>query len=434
VAALYRFSACALIINILAAGSLHAQEILISEGAASPERQTLQVPFVFYDESMGFSVGVTLGARGYPQPQATLRSTLVGSSSGSWFLSLGAEHLLVPSTERLFVNSRISFGSFDRIEVYGNGNPDFVDEIAGGNDSDANNFVETEGEDVSASFDLSYLLPFGHGREQTVFPVTLRDGIVVDGGRDISGWNPLKSGVSLATLTPFYRNQNVTSNERGDEKLQTLGAGVTLLYNNTDFSVNPSKGSQQRITVKNDWGGLHNSEEWTTVEFEWSKYISLGTVRSSRQRVLALDFWVIDTPTWDDSDVVAGEERFHRPPSYAGATLGGKKRLRGFLPSRFNSRSAVYYAAEYRHIPEWNPLKHFLPFEWLDVNADWLQLVGFVELGRVAEKFDAGELHSEMKASGGVGVRAFLNQLVTRVDLAVSEEDVQVQMFIDQAF
>jgi hypothetical protein len=434
VAALYRSRACALILALLAVGQLNAQEILISEGRAAPERQTLHVPFAFYDESLGFSAGATLGARGYLQPQSTLRSTIVGSSSGSWFLWLGADHFQVPGAERVLFNSSLSFGYFDRLDVYGNGNPAFVDETAGGNDSDPNNFVVTKGEDISASFDLIYLLPFGHGKDDTTFPVILRDGIVVGGGRDVSSWNPLKSGVSLVILSPFYRSQNVSSEERGDEELQTLGAGVTLRYNNTDFSVNPSTGSDQRITVKHDGGELADSSEWTTLEFEWSKYISLGRLGASRQRVLALDFWVIDTPSWDDSDMVDGEERFHRPPSYAGATLGGKIRLRGFPISRFNSRSAVYYAGEYRHIPEWNPLQHCPPLEWLGVHADWIQFVGFVEAGRVAETFDIGELHSDLKVSGGVGVRAFLNQVLTRVDLAISEEGVMVQMFVDHAF
>lgn len=216
----------------------------------------------------------------------------------------------------------------------------------------------------------------------------------------------------------FYRNQDVESDERGEEELKTSGAEFALAYNNTDFTVNPSQGSVQQISLSRDWGQLDESVPWTTVDFSWSKYLSLGIDQSARQRVLAFNFWIIDTPTWDDSDTEDGEVEFHRPPP----------------SNRFHSRSAVYYATEYRHVLYWNPLRDMRFLHKLNVHVSWLQLVGFAELGQVADEFDLSELHSDMKWSAGSGIRAFVNQLVVRIDTGVSEEDTIVQMTIDHPF
>jgi hypothetical protein len=74
--------------------------------------------------------------------------------------------------------------------------------------------------------------------------------------------------------------------------------------------------------------------------------------------------------------------------------------MRGYPEGRFNDRSAVYYAAEYRHIPDWNPLKNFGWLNRRNAHVQWLQYVVGVEVGRVADEFDLGELHSDMKVCG----------------------------------
>lgn len=79
--------------------------------------------------------------------------------------------------------------------------------------------------------------------------------------------------------------------------------------------------------------------------------------------------------------------------------------MRGFPTQRFNDKAAVYYAAELRMIPDWNP---FYRWAWLQqqVGIQWLQLVPFVEIGRVAPEWNAEELHSDMKWCAGMGVRS----------------------------
>ena len=106
--------------------------------------------------------------------------------------------------------------------------------------------------------------------------------------------------------------------------------------------------------------------------------------------------------------------------------------MRGFDAARFHDQSAVYYAAELRMIPEWNPLGED---SWLSfMEIDWIQFVPFVELGRVSDAYRFNEMHSDMKWDVGLGLRAMLKRMVVRVDIAVSDETVGVQMMVQHPF
>jgi hypothetical protein len=123
----------------------------------------------------------------------------------------------------------------------------------------------------------------------------------------------------------------------------------------------------------------------------------------------------------------------NRPPSYAGATLGGLWRMRGFPAQRFSDKAAVYYAAEYRMIPKWNPLTEI---DWLQsyLGMSWWQFVPFVEVGRVAPDWSVSKLHSSMKWNVGLGLRAMVQGIVIRIDGAGSDESFEVAMMISQPF
>jgi len=149
-----------------------------------------------------------------------------------------------------------------------------------------------------------------------------------------------------------------------------------------------------------------------------------------RQGVIALDYWTSFSPTWDEQPDGTVD---NRPPSYAGSTLGGLWRMRGYPSQRFNDKAAVYYAAELRLIPRWNPFRRW---HWLQqyVGIQWLQFVPFVEIGRVAPSWNIETLHSDMKWSAGLGIRAWAKGIVARIDFAASEEDFKVQMMVAQPF
>jgi len=107
--------------------------------------------------------------------------------------------------------------------------------------------------------------------------------------------------------------------------------------------------------------------------------------------------------------------------------------MRGFPTQRFNDRSAIYYSAEMRLSPHWNPFDSW-PAVQNRLGVEWIQVVPFLEVGRVADKYDLGELHSDMKWSVGTGLRAWVKGFLVRMDTAISDEGVRVQMMIGQPF
>lgn len=423
-----------LLLARLCLGNAGAQEILLREGQTNTLPGTFTVPFAFYSGSLGASVGASIGNRGFFQPQASSFATVVGSAGGSLYGFLAVRDLEVPQTERLFINGQLNIGRFSKIDIYTDGNPEFPGERAGSNDSDPDNFITGDGTDVKLWALLGYVLPLASGLDDPTSRLVLRDGVVVQGARDTSVWNPFWNGYTLVGIKPFYRNQDADTDEAGNREIATAGAEFIAHYENTDFHENPSRGSIQQVRYTRDWGTLGSSAPWETVDFTATKFVPLASSPQGRQRVLALNLWWIDTPSWEDSEDEDGKAVWHRPPTYAGATLGGLDRMRGYPEGRFNDRSAVYYAAEYRHIPDWNPLKDIGWLNRRNARVQWLQYVAGLEVGRVADELDLLELHSDMKIGALVGLRAMVNTLVVRADVGICDEGGAVQMTIDHPF
>ena len=146
--------------------------------------------------------------------------------------------------------------------------------------------------------------------------------------------------------------------------------------------------------------------------------------------MIALDAWTAYSPSWNEA---ASGKIHNRPPSYTGANLGGLWRMRGFPTQRFSEESAIYYCGELRLIPEWNPFDAW-PWFQQQVGVDWLQIVPFLETGRVAPSYDLANLHSSLRWDGGLGLRVMAKGFVIRADAAVSDEDFGIQMMISQPF
>jgi murein DD-endopeptidase MepM/ murein hydrolase activator NlpD len=68
------------------------------------------------------------------------------------------------------------------------------------------------------------------------------------------------------------------------------------------------------------------------------------------------------------------------------------------------------------------------------VGIKWLQFVPFGEVGRVATEWGFSRLHSNMKWNAGLGVRAWAQGIVVRIDTAYSDEGFGPQMMIAQPF
>ena len=200
-------------------------------------------------------------------------------------------------------------------------------------------------------------------------------------------------------------------------------------WDNRDFPYNPTDGNGVRLQYSRYFGLFDSTDSWSVVSAEVDAYHDFGESAWFCNRVLAVGFWTADTPSWTDD----GGQISNRPPAYTGATLGGLWRMRGYPTQRFSDRSAIYYTAEMRLTPHWNPFDSF-PELQKRLGIEWIQVVPFGEIGRVADSYDLEELHTDMKWSAGIGIRAWAQGFVVRADTAFSDEGVRVQMMIGQPF
>ncbi len=390
---------------------------------------TLSLPYAFYNENFGFAVGYVYGVVGRPQKQATLLAAAIAGSNGSAMGFLVGRDLQMPGVDRLFMDPVVSVGYFRDAEAFIDGNPDFPGDRAGSNDSDPDNFVRGDGWDNFFRLRFKYLLPIGNGRDQVIATYKIKEGLLDSGATGGTSVNPFESGRSYLELRPFYRWLQIEGDDF-DRDLKTNGLDFSVFWDNRDFYANPTRGFSLRGRCSRDFGWLDSSNSWTNVDAELDGYIPFQMGDWLRQGVLALNSWTSYSPTWDaqpDGDIA------DRPPAYTGSTLGGLWRMRGYPSQRFNDKAAVYYAAELRLIPHWNP---FEQWQWVQkqVGIQWLQFVPFVEIGRVAPEWSFKDLHSDMKWCVGLGLRVWAKGLVARIDTAYSEEGLGIQMMISQPF
>lgn len=358
------------------------------------------------------------------------------STNGTKYGFIQFREFYLPFYPRIYIAPDILGGYFGVLNVYkdppGSPPPTTSKERAGSNDSNENDFVEVSGSDQWYEMKIRFLLPIGHGKDEVYFAPKLENGILFSGEMGGTHWNPLKSGRTFIDIKPFYRKR---------VSFATNGIEFALTRENTDYYVNPTRGSLQKFAFRRDFGWFDTMSPWSVIETDLRWYLPLQEMFGSKNsipKVLAFDFWTVNTLTWDSYDVEGVDsqgnliKRYHRPPPYTGAYLGGRYRLRAYYEGRFNDRAAIYYGAEYRQIINWNPFN-----EWSltrKLNVHWLQLAVFAELGRVAPEWNIETLHTDMKWSAGGGIRIFMNNLILRVDSAFGDEGMFLQMYVDHAF
>ncbi len=413
-----------------ATASLHCPE-----GRPCPSPPvSIWAPYPFYNGNVDYAVGIAYAATGVIQPQFGFVANAFVSSNNTVAAFLLASDYQLGEDSRFFADFSLFGGEFGRVQTFQDGNPDFTNETAGSNDSSQDNYLEAEGNDLFVRLPIRYLLPIGAGRDEVIHTYRTQGGLLLPAtGTAGERWNPLAGGRTIIELTPFYRDQDLELDIGGESTLTTSGLTLRIDYDNTDWWNNPSKGSRTQFAVTHDWSGEEKGNtQWTQMEAQYSKFWSLGAGSRAQARVIAFDAWVSDVPSWNDFDTVNGQPLYHRPPVFMGSTLGGLFRQRGFATSRFNDRSAVNYIVEYRHTTGRSLLARF---GFLDhFGVDFTQLVGFVEMGRVAPEFDLGELHEDMKFTYGIGLRASAQSLIVRADMGFSDEGAQLQMFVTQPF
>ena len=426
-----RITIAVLLLLTITVGNANAVGIVVgADGKVKPSK--LNLPFAFYNETFGVAAGYVYGVGGWPQPQSTLLSTTIAGSTGSAMSFLIAKDLQIPFTRRWFLDPVVSVGYFNDVESYANGNPDYAGERAGSNDSDKDNYIEGDGWDNFFRFKFKYLLPMGSGKDTIINTYKVAGGYLISGATGGDSMNPFKSGETFVELRPFYRSQQ-NEGEDVDAEVKTNGIDAGIYWDNRDFFANPKRGNSWRIKYSEDFGKFNSSGDWTTIQGEVDQYFELGesTLTSwFSGRILALDAWTAYSPSWD---VQSDGSIDDRPPTYTGATLGGLWKMRGYATSRFSDRAAIYYCAELRLILNKNPFDNW-PWIQKYLGVQWVQIVPFVEVGRVAPEWEFEKLHSDMKYDGGLGFRLLAKGMTVRVDFAGSDEGFKTQMIIQQPF
>ena len=390
------------------------------------------LPYAFYSQFFGAAGAVAYGASGSPQKQMSYVASAMAGTEGSVAVFFLGKDIQMPFWDRLFLDPWLSAGYYSGQNVFIQGNPDFASQQAGSNGSDKKNYVSGDGSDLYAYLNFKFELPLGAVRDNPIPTQVVDRGMLVSGATGGKTWNPLTTGITEIQFQPFSRQQTVDSPDVSTSDIRTTGLTTGLSYDNRDFEVNPSCGSYQQVSFSRDFGVPNSTATWSAVQAMYDKFFSLGATDHLRQQVLALSFWTAQAITWQAQDTGTGPVISHRPPNFAGATLGGLFRMRAYPSGRFSDKSAIYYCAEYRFIPDWNPLNS-IPYV-KKLQSDWIQGVVFVETGRVAPEWSITTLHSQMKWDGGVGLRVMVKRLVGRLDLAYGEEGAAVQMMVGQSF
>lgn len=384
-------------------------------GEAGEERKegkrSILVPFAFRSDLVGLAVGLGGGVTGYQDGQMSVAGAGYLSTQKAAVLIGAVSNYRVTGTDRLFLDTTASLGTYPHLWVFtGSGG-------AGDNASDKDQRLSGRGHDNWIDMKFKYVLPWGGGRENPIADYRLKEGMLASGATGGGDWNPLSGGLTYFDATPFYRDQTIRDGGTGTEVFETAGVRMGIRHDNTDFPLNPTTGSKQKISISHGFDVLKDSNSWTTLEGEWSKFLSLGPSASARQRVIGIDVWTVGTLSGD------------RPPPFEGATLGGINRMRGFDNNRFNDRAALYYGLEYRYMPRWNPFKNFTLAE-----VDWFQVTLFGEMGRVADDWDLLTLNSDMKYDAGVRFSALINKYLGRADFAFSPETWHVRVMVGLPF
>jgi hypothetical protein len=288
---------------------------------------------------------------------------------------------------------------------------------------------------------LSYVFPWGEGANNPEGLYEIKDGFVVN-REDAGGGIPFVTGRTSVGLTAFYQHQQI------DNFVDALSVGIDapaawnsnglrlfLSHDNTDFEENPSRGYSFFLQYSRDFGKYESLQSWDFLEFKASKYFDLDTFSFTRQNVLALNLWTAYSFSWENENEYLSGIDAHRPPMWDGPRLGGFMRMRGYDDDRFSDKAAIYGTAEYRMILDYNPIKDGTFGEWAAENIpiDWFQLVGFVEAGRVHDRYDS-ELLSDMKYDVGLSLRAMAAEIPVRVDVAYGDEGVEAWVMVRHPF
>jgi hypothetical protein len=401
-------------------------QFIIREGDEEGEirSRTIVVPYAFSAETLGFGIGLGASYSPAANPQSTYFGTVYGTDNGSWLTLLGGHNLQVPQLKRLYIRPYGILTHQTQMRLYvGNNNPSDPTERAGSNDSSKENYQEEDAREITVDLEMRYTLPWGHYRNDAIHTYVTRNGILKENPSGGESWNPLESGQSIVLFKPYYRRVFTDLDE-----LETLYFELGYEHDNRDYVPNPHHGYKWKAGIQHDFNWLDNTRRWTSLEGEIDAFVPLWDTAWSRQQTLALSWWSAYSPSYDPNS----PKNDGKPPFFTGPTLGGFWRLRGYPSNRFHDKSAIHYGAEYRIMPEWQPLGDIDLLDPLMIR--WWQAVALLEIGRVAPAWNFDTLHTDMKYDVGIGLRGMFDTGIGRLDLVVSEEGFSIVAMFGQTF
>ncbi|ARO98778.1 Surface antigen [Vibrio alginolyticus] len=366
-------------------------------------------PFYFKTGTLGNTIGVAGVVKGVGQPQAALFGFGLYSDTDSYITFFSAfNYALAPS---LLFSTQMYRAHFNESPYYLG--------IAGNNSSPSNSQTITNGYEQKYKFEFKYLLPWGAIEEHGLYGAFISN-------REVSYQSPLKSGVSSIQLTPYYSSRTL---DVFDDIEQAYAVALSLDWDNRDNSRNPTKGSHTAMSITTGSKNWTPEKLWLKWELQNSQYYPLGPLYNFfNQQVFAFDFYLADTPTWNEYE----NTTYSRPPEQEQVRLGGLYRLRGYNGGRYHGRSAVHYSMEYRAIPNWQPLGNIPFINYYDLS--WWQWVAFADLGRVADEFSLNTLHEDMRWSLGGAVRFQVEGVVVRAEVAKGVDEGTLRVMINHPF
>ena len=303
--------------------------------------------------------------------------------------------------------------------------------VHGSNDS-PHEPLKTKGYNDWFYINYNFVLPMGEYTDKTVITYSLDRGLP-KGREKFGGGIPFVTGASTIEWSPFYTRWTADKLNY-DPTWASNGLRVKFVHDNTDFISTPSRGYNFYLQYSVDFGAFNSSQTWDAYEASYSQYIELGNASWMRQNVIALNIWTAYSPSWElDNYFEDTEINAHRPPAWEGARLGGHTRMRGYATNRFSDKAAIYYGAEYRFIPDFNPLNK-KDNTWMPIGIDWFQAVLFAEAGRVSPEYTFDILHDDMKYDVGFSIRALAAKIPVRFDMAYGKEGMNMWFMVQQAF
>ncbi|WP_120513588.1 BamA/TamA family outer membrane protein [Photobacterium salinisoli] len=391
------------------------------EGELSWAQDYAVVPFAFYTDNIGFALGMAGVVKGVIQPQASLFGAGLKGNKGTWLTYMRGDNFRVSNDSRWLFGAEIYNADFQQTDFY-------LGEAAS-NDSAALDAFNANAYDARYRLFARYIFPLGSATANPLAALALE--------RPLTGSTPWQSGITSLEFRPYYQSRRFhDSPPLPDTKFadtdEVWALETRLEWDNLNSEHNPSQGSHSLLTVTTDPGGSER-ESWWQWELSQSWFWDIGPAGDwFDQQVIAFNAYVSDVPSWNQSEQVNGQTRYHRPPEFARASLGGLFRLRSYPGGRFSDRSALSYSMEYRVMPEWQPLSGWPVFDWYDV--PWWQWVLFTDLGRVADEFDLAELNRDMRWSAGGAVRFQVEGVVVRAEMAWGEEQSSFNVMVNQPF